>query len=368
MKKHVFLFLTLTGLLHGCSKKIIESGFANDPVFSITGSFNGNNYTITAGKDSIYHFTSLQLLPEREMIEAMGLFSNQACPSGDCPGSVRFIFRSQISDTTLESRLANLPYLQDSVSGDVMYPVTITPIADTSITALYLELSTGARSVGRMPLITNLFSKEIVNIGIVAEMSNGIYMSSKASFLPQYPDSCQAIGIKATLENGIIRMQADPPLTSQTSYSYFWSNGYFGPTLELDFSPDTLYTVSITPANSACSASASFRLPQLEKFQVSTPTFKATTPGATTSIFQEGVEIQWTDADGIRYSTNGINNNGESFFILEEMKPYKENENGDPTVKLNIRYNCMLRPEGVSGNTANPIQLSGVGVIAVGQR
>lgn len=368
MKKHFFLFLTLSGLLNGCSKEITDSGLSNDPVFTIAGTFNGSNYTITAGKDSIYHFTDVNFLPDRDMIEATGHFSNQTCPTGDCPGSVRFIFRSQIASSTLESRLANLPYLQDSVSGDVMYPVTITPVADTALKTPILQLSNGIISEGRMPLITNLFSNAPLSISVIAEASNGIYLSSSTTFLPQYPDSCQAIGIKATLENGILNMQIDPPLTSQLGYSYMWSNGYNGSALELDFSPGTLYTVSAIPSNSACAASATFRSPNLEKFQINTPTFKATTPGATASIFQEGVEIQWTNANGVRYSTNGITNTEGSYFTLEKMEPYKENENGDSTVKLSIRYSCTLRPDSTTGTPANSVNLSGLGIIAVGQR
>ncbi len=368
MKKHFFLFLTLSGLLSGCSKEIIDSGLSNDPVFTIAGTLNGNDYKITAGKDSVYHFTNVNFLPDRDMIEATGLFSDQTCPTGDCPGSVRFIFRSQISRTGLESQIANLPYLQDSISGDVMYPITITPIADTTLTTVALVLSNGTTSVGRMPLLTNLFSNAPITISVISEMGNGTYLSSNTTFLPQHPDSCQAIGIKATLESGILKMQINPALTSQFGYSYLWSNGYAGPDLEVDFSPGTLYTVSAIPANNACAASATLRLPNVEKLQINTPTFEAITTGATASIFQEGVEIQWTNAEGVQFSTSSINNNEDSYFIVEEIAPYKENENGDATLKLNIRYKCVLGSGNVTGTPANSVNLTGSGVIAVGQQ
>jgi hypothetical protein len=195
-----------------------------------------------------------------------------------------------------------------------------------------------------------------------------MFLSSSSTFLPQHPDSCQAIGIKATLENGILKMQLNPPVTSQFGYSYLWSNGYAGPDLEVDFSPGTLYTVSAIPANSACAASATLRLPNAEKLQINTPTFEVTTQGATAAIFQEGVEIQWTNAEGVQFSTSNINNKEDSYFIVEEIAPYKENESGDATLKLNVRYKCVLGSGNGTGLPANSVNLTGSGVIAVGQQ
>ncbi len=55
------------------------------------------------------------------------------------------------------------------------------------------------------------------------------------------------------------------------------------------------------------------------------------------------VAIQYTDREGNTYRSDILDQNGEGLFEVLDIQDYDINENGDPTKKLEINFNCILQ-------------------------
>lgn len=54
------------------------------------------------------------------------------------------------------------------------------------------------------------------------------------------------------------------------------------------------------------------------------------------------VVIEWTDGNGVVYSSENSANPGSNGFKIISVEDYKPNERGDKTKKITARMNCTL--------------------------
>ncbi|MBS1637272.1 MAG: PKD domain-containing protein [Bacteroidetes bacterium] len=54
------------------------------------------------------------------------------------------------------------------------------------------------------------------------------------------------------------------------------------------------------------------------------------------------IEVKWTDASGIVYTSNNANQPLTSYFEILSVENYKNNENGQSTKRLHVRFKCMV--------------------------
>jgi len=89
------LMALATTIWPACSKdEPPEAGF-DTPVFSVGfEADSSSNASLTAGKDGIYLFTRVGPDPFNVLVMS-GAFADAGCPTGDCPGSVKFEFRNE---------------------------------------------------------------------------------------------------------------------------------------------------------------------------------------------------------------------------------------------------------------------------------
>ena len=59
------------------------------------------------------------------------------------------------------------------------------------------------------------------------------------------------------------------------------------------------------------------------------------------------IEVKWTDASGTIYTSNNSNQPSSSYFEILSVENYKNNDNGQSTKRLHVRFKCMVYNGGV---------------------
>lgn len=94
--KKILLFIATAALFwSACStSEPIDGGF-DTPVFSISMEIDSNtNTALTAGKDGRYLFTRVERGAD-DVLVMSGALADASCPEGNCPGSIKFVFRNE---------------------------------------------------------------------------------------------------------------------------------------------------------------------------------------------------------------------------------------------------------------------------------
>ncbi len=90
------IFIVLAALIwSACTKSDLPDPVFENPVFMVNfDSTSEGPASVTAGKDGIYLFTEVSRGFD-ELLVLSGAFADSKCPTGDCPGSLRFEFRNE---------------------------------------------------------------------------------------------------------------------------------------------------------------------------------------------------------------------------------------------------------------------------------
>lgn len=89
--KYILLAATLlTCLLNACRDADIPDGVLEDPVFSVNSSVSSQK----AGENGVYLFTNAAKDSAGVLVFSCA-FAPVDCPGGDCPGSLKFMFRNR---------------------------------------------------------------------------------------------------------------------------------------------------------------------------------------------------------------------------------------------------------------------------------
>jgi len=96
--------ITLAAMIwSACSKSELPDGGFDSPVFFVGFEADSNMIAdMTAGVDGKYLFTRVERGADNVLVMS-GAFADASCPTGDCPGSVRFDFRNINTENTTEA-------------------------------------------------------------------------------------------------------------------------------------------------------------------------------------------------------------------------------------------------------------------------
>lgn len=93
MRKFLLPISLATLFWSACKKAELPDGSFNDPIFFTAFETDSTGISMTAGKNNTYHFTRVER-DTNEVLAMSGAFADASCPTGDCPGSIRFEFRN----------------------------------------------------------------------------------------------------------------------------------------------------------------------------------------------------------------------------------------------------------------------------------
>lgn len=343
MKKALCAALAISLMIIACSKSKEPSGF-EDPVFMATYL---DSITVTAGLDGIYHFTRLELGDEN-VSTSINAFADARCPEADCPGSLRFEFRSiEFTDSTFSGgqypytvpdSLVATPYAYgvDLAWGDIFNVFT-----NFQFELIGLDSTTLASPASSISIDLPNIPHEVYLRGYG---SNGLTSVTYSSFLPSEPAASPKVSIKATGIGPSVSLAAFQDFSGSTVTHYFWNTGDTSAAIIVDSTQILpLYTVTVTDEQDNTASASLGALPFPLDTPIRTPTVGIVSNPRLNLLQLGTVAIQWVDSAGSVWRSDlGAQQSGNSIFKVISSEAYEVNELGNPTLKLVVAFKCLL--------------------------
>lgn len=359
MKNSLCLILFLM-LWAACKKEDLPPGGTGTPVFTANYTTPGTiNSSVTAGVSSIYLFTDFQT-DNQNTIVCSGTFAATNCPSGNCPGSLRFEFGTVQAGTAFSPDSVFAPGLRTyrimDVPSDTVFRTTFFPVNPTGFILYDWNVNgqlTGQGdtfvydSPGLSPLTVEL--KSLNDQGFISTVKRTISLTNPGELYP-------SVDISITNDSIIYNLTA---LTSGTQViSTIWNTGDTTAAFLTDFLSGD-YSVTVTD-DFQSTASAALENLSPDGVPLQTANFSYFTAPVLLPGANGAVSIQWVDDQGkIWRSDRNLQPPGSAFQVLESM-PYDPNENGSKTRKMRVSFQCKL-----FNDAGESRDFSGTGVIAV---
>jgi PKD repeat protein len=346
------VILLSAGLFNSCKKKELpEAEPGNDPQFYFRGDVNGSPVTLEAGVNDYYMHSSFNQ-------NSNGCYSFQAhlktynCSS--CPNSIRIDINDWKNTSMNGSSGADsafiptcYPYLT-SIPGPITFTAQFFPLwsgagnviyywdfgdgtSSTTFSPTHTFSRPGEYSVSLTAVDTNMCTSTIVNVqkfGITDNWCN------------------TSIGVTTTSATTASFSHTSTTMSSASISSYLWNfgDGFFSSqsTPTHSYASHGMYPVSLkvvdtnndtaranfnysTPSNTLCAVNYII----LNKGSVQNP-------GAWSNVV-----IKWYDSSGNEYSSVGTQPDWSYFRILSSQE-YHNNESGQKTKKLHVRFSCKV--------------------------
>lgn len=149
-----------------------------------------------------------------------------------------------------------------------------------------------------------------------------------------------------------------------SSYSYLWKFGD-GDSSKLSnpthsYSNQGYYTAKLTLTDSNNNTCTSYYQAPCFNTSVCNANYNASFSQIPNPKAFSAITVKITDPNGVQYSSAQINQPSSTKFEITSVEDYKQNENGEATKKVKIKFNCLLQ------NGSNTLNISnGEAVIAV---
>ncbi len=355
--------------LWGCALVKDSDGLSSDPVFNVSYQIDSQYYNTVAGQDGIYLFTSSGLTPD-EVWQYSGSFSSDYCPTADCPGTLTFRWRNNGIGDDFDSTY--LPagvyltyrYFRSGLPEPEYYQAHFdcSPDSSSQYRAAWtldgapvgndeFHFSRDLQDLAPMDVSCTLLHESGFSGRITQQYSD--YSSSDFPFLVQLraearPDSGVILLAAKTLPSGL--------------YSYNWNTGASSAETYVPTDPGASYRVTVTDPAGNTAVAELINPPSAPgpAYPISIGYLTASVDPVLTAK-QGGFLIDWIDPQGTVWRSDlGDQYNQGHYFRVLDAQPYLPNENGQPTLLLNVEWKCLLyNSDGASR------AISGSGVIAL---
>jgi PKD repeat protein len=356
--KFKYMFALMLFSMAACKKQDPKPAVfsrATTPVFTFSGAIGGIPLSLQAGVND-YYISSSYTLNQNGVYLYNSVFKSKNCAS-NCPNSLSFSIAdyrpSTAQVTTIDSAIrtgnysfavpSGLPsqFVQSFIGGLINKNGKSfswnfgdqTPVVTTqtpSITHNYLH--SGQYSVTLNVLdSTGQCSSSIANSIKLGQIENSVLAS-------YYPSNLAGDSVLFT----------SVPTGGTPPYSYLWN---FGDGItSTSVSPIYKYaaagiystSLSIKDANGYTDVQHSFVA--VQSSLVCASFFRQTTLTTIADPLNlSGIVIEWTDSNGSVWTSNNDKQTSEnSSFKIVSVEDYINNENGDPTKKVQVEFSCKL--------------------------
>lgn len=343
----------------GSCKVDLPPNAFEDPVFELEFAAAGSQQNLTAGEGEIYLFTTYAV---DSGLTCTGSFALSNCPDGDCPGSVTVEFHLPPWSDTSDPNTIFLPggfdFRYVDTTGGTSYD-HLTLVADSTQLSYdsFLWTVDGSPLSGDSVAIDLFSHPSTVQVQLSGEKNNGTSSQALRSIaIPPNNTTYPAVDILVENVGAISILNAQA--SGNGPFSYLWSDGNTASSLTTDSTSQSFYAVTITDSLGQ-TASASISLVNVPLGSFRSVTFTENVEKIVVPSSNEGVALQWVDAQGIIWRSDRQQQPSGNFTILES-EPYERNEKGEMTRKMQVTFSCLL-----FNTQGDSIQFSGEGVIAV---
>ena len=366
------LFPLILCLITACDKeKLPGESTEGEVVFSVDYTVDGTSKAIDAGKDDYYMFTDF--VEEEDMVYTFsGTLKKENCTT-DCGEQLRIEIRDHHRNIDnrpfkLEQSLQAREYQFSDIKFEQMpllisynlYHVNVTSqssgVGELKYSWFYQDDISKDQIIKDLknPVINIVFNtdnigEEMIALEVIDEQGNKCYREHRDIILGGYTP-CMADFSAEKLSNGKIKLEA---IVNQgmEPFKYTWGNGDTTRVIEVD-PVNAEYELSILSGTDGCFNRIRKSI-KIEGDQINMIDCSFTWDDDNNSWekyrelsglrFQFGkVTLIYTDDQGIEYRSDQNTQESLSFFEVTEVAPFQENENGDQTLKLTVKYQCDL--------------------------
>ena len=219
------------------------------------------------------------------------------------------------------------------------------------------DFGDGTVSTNKNPVHTYLYAGAY-NIGLTMQYNGGCVNNIYNTVRVRNTNQGRSLNITG---NTIIHVGDTAHLKAKinpdTTTAYKWSTGQMVDTISV--MPTTTTTYYVTAFGSTDTASVTVIVLPTSQPCISSLNFQIDTivpnPNALSNI-----TVTWTDNAGTIYTSNNISQPNDSYFQVVSVEDYSNNELGQRTKKLHVKFKCKVF------NGANTVQIdNGEAVIAV---
>ncbi len=366
-KSLIFLCAFASLFITSCHKPDDPDTNEPDPVFYINATLDNVPLEINAGKYNYYMYSDYAL-DSNDVFNFSGEFRKTDC--SDCRNTLKIAFNNYKADavpsTAIDGASFPVSYLPFAIPGGVpaTYSVKFTPLTSGGQPLSYLwDFGDGSTSTDASP--THVYANTaIYQVGLTVNYASGC--SSNIS----NPLNCGVTSLSC--DAGFILSAVDTTTVALTS-----SSGGTGPwTYDWDFGDGSAHDITANPTHTFANAGVyqvclttissdsctNTRCLNVATENPGTCSIRySTTVAAITNPFNLlNAVVEWTDINGNHFTSDNSAQPSSSYFKINSVEDYDNNENGQKTKKLNLSISCVLY------NGSNTIQLeNAAAVIAV---
>lgn len=355
-----FLRIALLGLLGiaACQKADYPYDYAENPVFHVEYTIDGQTVADTAGREGVYQFTSA-VRDSKGILNLSGIFAQANCAVG-CPGTFSIVLRSPvISDSTFVN--GAYPYFWNDNPDSVSYTLGLLPQdLDTNLFS-YHWLLDGASPVNGPSADYTRNTPALVPVQLECAHRQDSFRSIVSRSLAFGPLSnpCPYVNIRTLPQGDTMTVLAEVFPIGQ--YNYTWNTGYTAPTLYGQSFAASGYAVTVTDPASSCSATAELAGVSNWSSPLRTTNILLVNDVIIVPDLENSVILEWIDPQRVSWRSDRLPQPSDAFFRILDNVPYDRNEYNLPTRKLNVEFHCQLfNADGVGKD------LMGSGVVGVG--
>ncbi len=366
MKKFVFLLVVSLTVLFSCKKKEFPQSIKEDPVFYMKAEIDGEQVEWKAGENEYYMYSGFYQ-DTNNLYHFSAELKKKVCSSASCPNSVVI----EISDDkpSVPQGTSNIALSINPGTYNYEPPVVVTPsvvgyavtfrseVKNSSPQGYSWNFGDGHYSDKAHPTHTFMVGG-VYNTCVSVTDASGVHTLCNKIKVTTNPGVCQTIILIAGVNYNTIMFSQYSLGTPPFSYKWNFGDGNYSTDANPlhTYSLDGLYLVNLK-VKDANNDSASFNYYINTQFsEKAAPNFSVT---AVDPVYQQvlhsifsKVQVRYTDANGMVYSSRLMNQPNESEFVIESVNDYETNSKGQKTKKLKVKFNCTV----YNGNLSKKIK------------
>lgn len=342
-----FIFLVPLLIAVSCKKKTYpESSTETEALFSARFTVDNLPVSLAAGKDGYYLYAS----NEQSAYNVYSFISDfRKVDCNNCTNRLEI----RINDATVTPQgsstqidQAVYPHAYSYVS-DTLYTVQFQSSFNKSLASLQWDFGDGTTN-STDPILSHTYTqKGKYNVSLSAT-SNGGCISSVT-----YP---QNVGVKNSSSSALI---VSPGATNV--FSFVVSSQGFISQCNWDFGDGSILTTTTAAASHSYNIAGGYPVSvivkhsgndsSVVKYNLVTQTDNSSCAAnyRVTSISEivntlklGGVTVNWTDASGVKYTSDNVFQPKDSFFEVLSVSDSEDNEKGEKTKSVHIRFKCRV--------------------------
>ncbi len=332
----LFLFFS------ACKESELPPNVVEDPVFKTDFSFGGKSFSMAAGENNFYMFSSNSFNHQLEVNVFSGAFAPVNCPSAECSGSLKIDLRNSISGIEYHENqsitIGEKKIFDSAVNNNTTYILNFSVSGGGKTPQLSWDLD-GAFSGTSNPASQEFLTNEPHYLSVGTSDAEGFKTYLKYPVFLDGSAPCPVPVLTAEMSKLKVTLQVGAPISDAEidwpTATGIWEQAISGSDMQV------AVTVNY-PKQPGCAVNVGIqRLPSNNLAQAKTPTpaYSVTQNFTSNDLVQLGsATLQFVDSEGVVWKTDGGKPAAGDVFEILEKENYLENELGEPTLKLKANF------------------------------